>query len=151
MSVQWDRVRQLFHGALDRDPDGRATYLDSACAGDAELRAEVDRLLAEHAHLETFMNTVRARELMGEILNRTAFEPGEVLCGRYRVERLLGHGGMGEVYEVEQIGLRERYALKTVRGAVAADPSMMTRFLRELQVSRSVTCLLYTSPSPRDS
>src|SRR4051812_5792747 len=49
---------------------------------------------------------------------REAFRPGEVVGGRYLVVRFVARGGMGEVYEVDDLELRERVALKTVRSEV---------------------------------
>lgn len=68
-----------------------------------------------------------------------AFAPGEKIAGRYRVIRFLARGGMGEVYEVEDQELRERVALKTVRGDVSRDHLAVERFRREIQLARKVT------------
>ncbi|MES1244472.1 MAG: tetratricopeptide repeat protein [Acidobacteriota bacterium] len=68
-----------------------------------------------------------------------AFSPGEMIGGRYRVVRFIARGGMGEVYEVEDLELRERVALKTVRAEVARDEVTVERFRREIQLARKVT------------
>lgn len=67
------------------------------------------------------------------------FEAGSVVAGRYRVVRFLARGGMGEVYEAEDLELKERVALKTVRPEIARDEVMLERFRREIQLSRKVT------------
>jgi eukaryotic-like serine/threonine-protein kinase len=67
------------------------------------------------------------------------FDPGSVVAGRYRVVRFLARGGMGEVYEAEDLELKERVALKTVRPEIARDEVMLERFRREIQLSRKVT------------
>lgn len=72
-------------------------------------------------------------------LDAPAFSPGEVLAGRYRVERFIARGGMGEVYEVDDLELKERVALKTVRSEVAQDALTVERFRREIQLARKVT------------
>ena len=64
---------------------------------------------------------------------------GDVLSGRYRVVRFIARGGMGEVYEAEDLDLHERIAIKTVRAGIAQDPRTMERFRRESQLSRKVT------------
>jgi tetratricopeptide (TPR) repeat protein/tRNA A-37 threonylcarbamoyl transferase component Bud32 len=68
-----------------------------------------------------------------------AFPPGEIVAGRYRVVRFIARGGMGEVYEVEDLELRERVALKTIRAEVARDEVAVERFRREIQLARKVT------------
>jgi tetratricopeptide (TPR) repeat protein/tRNA A-37 threonylcarbamoyl transferase component Bud32 len=67
------------------------------------------------------------------------FTAGETLAGRYRLVRFLAQGGMGEVYEVEDLELHERVALKTVRPDVGADILAVERFRREIQLARKVT------------
>ncbi len=68
-----------------------------------------------------------------------AFSPGVLIASRYRVVRFVARGGMGEVYEVEDLELRERVALKTVRAEVAGDGNTIERFRREIQLARKVT------------
>ncbi|HKV13089.1 MAG TPA: tetratricopeptide repeat protein [Thermoanaerobaculia bacterium] len=68
-----------------------------------------------------------------------AFAPGDLIADRYRVVRFIARGGMGEVYEVEDLELRERVALKTVRPEVARDATTVERFRREIQLARKVT------------
>jgi eukaryotic-like serine/threonine-protein kinase len=71
-------------------------------------------------------------------VQRFAYAPGDVLAGRYEVVRLLGRGGMGEVYEVDDHELRVRVALKTIR-TDRPSPLMVVRFRRELYLARQVT------------
>ncbi len=67
------------------------------------------------------------------------FAQGDLLAERYRVIRFLAEGGMGEVYEVQDLELGGRLAAKTVRADVAADPTALERFRREIQLARRVT------------
>jgi tetratricopeptide (TPR) repeat protein/tRNA A-37 threonylcarbamoyl transferase component Bud32 len=68
-----------------------------------------------------------------------ALAVGEVIAGRYRIIRFIGHGGMGEVYEAEDLELHERIALKTVRPEIASERRALDRFKREIQLARRVT------------
>ena len=67
------------------------------------------------------------------------FSPNELIAGRYRIVRFIGQGGMGEVYEAEDLELRERVALKTVRPEIAQDEKAIERFKREIHLARKVT------------
>ncbi len=67
------------------------------------------------------------------------FLPGETVAERYRVIRFIGRGGMGEVYEVEDLELHERVALKAIRTDVSREDRTTARFKREIQLARKVT------------
>ena len=69
----------------------------------------------------------------------TRFRAGTLLLGRFRVVRLLGTGGMGEVYEAEDLELREHIAVKTIRLSHASDTSMLDRLRKEVQLGRRVS------------
>ncbi|HEX8253802.1 MAG TPA: protein kinase [Thermoanaerobaculia bacterium] len=75
------------------------------------------------------------------------FAPGEVLAQRYRVVRIAGAGGMGVVYEVDDVELHERVALKTLHAGPAANERELARLRREVQLARRVThpnvCRIY--------
>ena len=67
------------------------------------------------------------------------FSTGQLVSGRYRIVRFLGRGGMGEVYEAEDLELHEQVALKTLLPKIAADRSMIARFKQEIQLSRKIS------------
>lgn len=73
--------------------------------------------------------------------------PGTLLAGRYRVVALLGRGGMGEVYRVEDVRLGQSVALKFLPDALAMDPAGRARFLGEVRLGRTVAhpnvCRIY--------
>jgi eukaryotic-like serine/threonine-protein kinase len=67
------------------------------------------------------------------------FPAGKILESRFRILRTLGHGGMGEVYEAEDLILKENVALKTLLPQIAADEHFRIRFRREVLLARKVT------------
>src|SRR5277367_3095384 len=98
---QWQNVRKTLEGALETDPAERARYLDQACAGDVELRREVESLLESNDQATGVFLTGQA------IHHVSGFAAGSdastyTLQGRrigpYRVMEEIGHGGMGTVY-----------------------------------------------------
>lgn len=72
-------------------------------------------------------------------LGGPVFSSGDLVAGRYRVVRFLAQGGMGEVYEAEDVELRQEVALKTVSAHIGGDPAAIDRFKREIALARRVT------------
>ncbi len=74
-------------------------------------------------------------------------QPNQILADRFRIVRFIAHGGMGSVYEADDLELQERVALKTVRPDIAADGKSIERFKREIRLARKVThpnvCRIY--------
>jgi serine/threonine protein kinase/tetratricopeptide (TPR) repeat protein len=67
------------------------------------------------------------------------YREGDRIAGRFVIQRCLGAGGMGEVYEAEDLRLAERVAVKTVRPELLEDRRFRERFRREIQLARTVT------------
>ncbi len=67
------------------------------------------------------------------------FQVGECVADRYRIVRFVAEGGMGQVYEAEDLALHSRVALKTVRPTIAGEASVLERFRREIHLARKVT------------
>ena len=139
MSAQrWRRVEELFAWAVERDPASRAAELAARCGGDGELCAEIDSLLAARESSHDFLETPAPRRIAGA-LGTDDGEPAELdprrgaRLGHYRLERRIGSGGMGVVYEAWQDDPRRRVALKIVRGGALADPLRVRRFQREAE------------------
>jgi eukaryotic-like serine/threonine-protein kinase len=69
-----------------------------------------------------------------------SLKPGHMLAGRFRIVRFIAQGGMGEVWEAEDLELPgERVALKTIRPTIARDGWATGRFRREIQLGRKIT------------
>jgi serine/threonine protein kinase len=66
------------------------------------------------------------------------FQKGDVLAGKYRVERVLGAGGMGIVLAAEHLQLRQPVAIKLLLPSVSADPDTIARFAREAQAAARI-------------
>ncbi len=67
---------------------------------------------------------------------KTDFEPGDVIADRYRVDRLLGRGGMGAVYHVTDVVSGQEYALKAMLPRFTHDRKVTQRFVREVNMVR---------------
>jgi serine/threonine-protein kinase len=75
------------------------------------------------------------------------FAPGHVVAGRYRMINLVGKGGMGEVFRVQDLTLDQEVALKFLPENLAADPHRLALFHKEVRIARQVThrnvCRMY--------
>ena len=120
-------IDRLFQSALDLEPGGRASYLESACRGDAELRAEVESLLAAHQQAGNFIED-SASDVAALLITKNAQQPTQV--GQYRIEKLLGAGGLGEVY-LARDKMGRNVALKLLHSQLERDRQHVARFLQE--------------------
>ncbi len=119
------REQELFHGCLDLPPAQREAYLAGACGADTHLLGRVSRLLVAHARAEQGTLSPPLDALIPEGLTDR--------IGPYRVVRVLGEGGMGTVYEAEQLEpVRRRVALKIVKLGMDTE-EIVARFNTERQ------------------
>lgn len=126
---------------MEQHPARRSSFIDERCS-DAGVRAEVERLLAEHDQAGTFLSTPVMDAISPEeetVAVSLKMEPGMLLAGRFRIVRFIAAGGMGEVYEAQDEELREQVAIKTIRPEILRQPNTMARFRREVHLSRKVT------------
>jgi len=123
------RVKQVFLDALDVPARRRAAFLAQVCAGDDELRREVLELFLLHGEQDTVLDApLDGREALGELASAV----GRTV-GPYRLERELGHGGMGVVHLAERDG--RSVALKLL-AAGAYSPELRARFRLEAEILR---------------
>src|SRR5436190_1564999 len=133
---QYERLTELFHAALEIAPNQRAAFLDQVSDGDADLRRELESLLAAHeqraAYTEKPPDDIAAGMFLAQHdIGAAASLPPNTRIDRYEIRSLLGKGGMGEVYLAEDLRLHRKVALKILPAAVAANQDRMRRFEQE--------------------
>ncbi|QDU69767.1 WD40 repeat domain-containing serine/threonine protein kinase [Engelhardtia mirabilis] len=133
-STRYERLAEVFARALPLAGDERARLLDAACADDAELRREVEELLASHDSPRNPVDGGGLRDHLAPLLDGDEDEPAlPDAIGPYRILRRIGAGGMGVVYEAEQARPRRRVALKVLHPA-HAHGARLRRFRREAEL-----------------
>jgi serine/threonine protein kinase/predicted negative regulator of RcsB-dependent stress response len=130
---RWRQIEEIFQTIIERPPDERKSLLTQYCDGDAELRHEVESLLDNGADDAFIQGPVKgaAQSLSDEFR--------EDLIGRrlgaYRVIRLVGHGGMGAVYEAARADdqFDQQVAIKIIKRGMDTD-FVRERFTSERRI-----------------
>jgi serine/threonine protein kinase len=133
MSLDWAAVNEIFHQALDHPPDQREAFLDRACAGRPDLRAEVASLLTAHRSADAFIEQP-AGDVTALLREAEAHPPGSMV-GPYRIGEVIGEGGMGIVYRAEDTRLGRTVALKAVAPRFTGDEARRERLRREARAA----------------
>ena len=132
------QVEELYKIALDWTPTQRPALLAEHCKGDEDLRNKVESLLRQE-----FATRIQLEVSSGRATTDAVDQPSTQLVegaqlGPYRIEALLGAGGMGEVYRARDSRLERAAAVKVLLPALASHPDFRKRFLRE---ARAVAAL----------
>src|SRR5208283_3778930 len=111
------------------DGADRVKFLKEQCGDNEFLRGQVQSLLDADAK----------RGLLDSKPTISALTVPEIVAGRFRIIRYIAEGGMGTVYEAEDLRLNDRVALKTIRADIASNPKVVERFKREILLGKKVT------------
>jgi serine/threonine-protein kinase len=125
------RVQQIFDAVLDLDQGSRSAFLDNACQGDPDLRREVEDLIGSLERARTTgvlppLFALAEASLVGKRVHN------------YRVERLLGAGGMATVFVARHLRIERAAALKVLQPELCGDPGMVQRILNEARAASSI-------------
>jgi len=131
MLTPFDRANELMADALEVPSARRAAFVLKHCGGDAQRHRDVLRLLELYG-------------AAGDLLEEPAVRQGRLWVGdtvadRYLVRAELGRGGMGAVYEVEDLHARGTRAMKTLAPELHNDAEAILRFRAEFLVARGVS------------
>ena len=145
MNERWEQIERIYHEARELDAGAREEYLAKACGEDADLRREVEMLLAQADQAGSFLESP-AIELAARSLAKDELSSGKrnqeleagTMIAHYRLAEKIGAGGMGEVYRAHDTKLQRDVALKILPQALAHDAERMARFGREAQVLASL-------------
>jgi tetratricopeptide (TPR) repeat protein len=127
------RISTLVDSTFDLSLKELRSFLDRECPHDPGLRAEVERRVLERSTITRLLIPTPSARFTQSL------PAGDVIADRYRIIRLIGRGGMGEVYQAHDLLLNEHVALKTLRSDLAGDESLLLRFHQEISIARRVT------------
>lgn len=137
---RWQQIKELLHQAQGLALGERSAFLERSCSSDHALRQEVETLLSA------------SDEARSSFLENSAWQvtltPGTKV-GEYEVHKLLGSGGMGEVYRARDLRLRRDVAIKVLPSFLSSDKERLRRFEQEAQAA-SLLHLGFEHPAPTE-
>ncbi|HXA67606.1 MAG TPA: protein kinase [Bryobacteraceae bacterium] len=138
--ARWQRIEEVFHRAADLAPVQRAEFLSTACAGDDELRREVESLLANDDSEDNLVEAAVSKAV--DTLPDEQAAAGDDLVGKnigpYLVTELIGKGGMGMVYKARDTQLNRSVAIKALPSERLTDPERKRRFFTEAKATSAL-------------
>ena len=148
-SERWQKIEELFHAALRREPGEHASFLGEACAGDDELQNEVRALLSSLEEAGDFIEQAPLAGAISSIVEDSAGEAEQSAAtvnrsligrriGHYEIQSVLGAGGMGEVYLAHDLMLDRRIAVKILPRPFTEDDDQVHRFEREARAASAL-------------
>ena len=136
---RWQQVEEIFQAAVDLAPNERERYVAQACAADASLKRDVETLLLQHDSASGVLEHPVYGSTELSAIESFVYDDEDPMLGRrlgaYRIEREVGRGGMGAVYEALRVDneFTLRVAIKLVKRGMDTD-FILRRFRKERQI-----------------
>jgi len=135
---RWQKVKEIFHAALDKPAAERKQFIASVCDGDDELRKEIESLLTSSEKDGSFIDSPAYEAAATLITNQPAELKKGTSVGAYDILSFISRGGMGEVYLAHDRRLGRKVALKILPRSFTKNQERLRRFEQE---ARSASAL----------
>src|SRR5215470_6884685 len=135
---RWQRVKQIFQSAIECPPDERDAFLARACAGNPELRSEIQSLISSHNQAGDSIEALAADAATEMIADNQESSIIGKQIGHYQVLSHVGRGGMGEVFLAQDTRLGRKVALKLLRAEYTRDQDRVRRFKQEARAASAL-------------
>jgi len=127
---KWQEISKIFDSALAMNAGERVAFLSQACGQNAELRHEIELLLAANDQKDSFIDSPKIGLAPQE--TQPKLRKDEIV-GSFQIIKMLGAGGMGEVYLAHDLRLNRQVAIKVLPRNSTIDENARQRFKREAQ------------------
>src|SRR3989454_3785346 len=135
---RWQRLKQIFQSALERNPAERSAFLSQACADDPALRSQVESLIASHDQAGDSIEAMAAEAATEMLDDDQAVSIVGKQISHYQVGSRIGRGGMGEVFLAHDTSLGRKVALKLLRSDFTRNEERLRRFQQEARAASAL-------------
>jgi serine/threonine protein kinase len=136
--ARWQQIEDLYNQALEVEENQRTAFLRQACAGDDDLRQEVEGLLADELQVPSFLGKPALQEIARQFAETATSSWVGREIGNYQFVSLAGAGGMGEVYRARDTKLKREVAIKVLPEEFSSHQEWVSRFQHEAELLASL-------------
>ncbi len=143
---RWQKIKKIVEEALECEPARRKEFLVAACAGDQALYKEVEALIAIDEQASEFLEIPAHKAFSFDTAANPPRPPdaqdglklGDLFLGKFELLRLIGKGGMGQVYQARNVDQGTMVAIKVMNRCLTQDNEAIERFKREARAAAKV-------------